>query len=52
MIRALARLVDLREGESRPAWRAFLLLALVIVSVNLIVDLAVGVIDPRIRAGT
>jgi len=31
---------------------AVVLLALVIVSVNLIVDLAVGVIDPRIRAGT
>ena len=31
---------------------AVILLALVIVSVNLIVDLAVGVIDPRIRAGT
>jgi peptide/nickel transport system permease protein len=31
---------------------AVILLALVIVTVNLIVDLVVGLIDPRIRAGT
>ena len=30
---------------------AVILLALVIVAVNLVVDLAVGFIDPRIRAG-
>jgi ABC-type dipeptide/oligopeptide/nickel transport system permease component len=31
---------------------AVVLLALVIVTINLIVDLAVGLIDPRIRVGS
>ena len=32
--------------------KVFLLLALIIVAVNFVVDMVVGLLDPRIRLGT